>query len=744
MKLYHGFDQSKICKLCYNKVHKECTMFTPPESEERLPLRYCSRCFYIVDESIKTNVLDSMYRTLPQIIESDLAPAEVISEQEAFFEYYAHNNNRHYRFSLQLKIESEHYEVFNEGIVSYQNPEENYYPPPSNSIKKIVDNDVNSKKVYHNMIGHYKEAEVYNNEGIENDLEPPALFHEDSFEKETLIAIEESKKTYGKMLESNSRKQQEDDQREIDRIANENYYRIQETLRSEEEYKGPYYNYPASQHNNNYAPINNPSMTHQSVVSDKSDINQNSGCYNEKIVPGHYPKLSGNDFSTNHLPPAQPYVNDYSKKDYTYNSSTIFTGSNPTPPAIYPPQFSPGYLNYNPEIYNQNNFTTVDTTTPTYTYDDITQSRVFLPVVPPSANEIPNPESIPAPLLNSSLINQSYYEVIPVLQPNPNPNVSVTPTHESLNLSEYSFIGSRRGPNLNSSRISFYQHIKPIKEDPKNYYQLQKKIGTGSIGQVFLARELTTNKNFAIKLLSPSSEGEKTLILNEVNLTINSHHENIIKYHKLFEHDNEIWIVEELMACSLADLVLDRPGQIPERIVVYLLKEILLGLSYLHERQRIHRDIKSDNILLSLDGDVKIGDLGYCVQVSNENPNRQTFAGTLLWMAPEVLNQSLYSSKIDVWSLGIIALELITGEPPYYKDGQQKIVMNISRREAPRVNRQKYNISDELDQFICACLNKNPAQRADCNFLSSMPIISNCPCDVSEFRQYFEEWKLNR
>ena len=732
-------NEMKICKLCYNKVHKECTMFAPPESEERLPLRFCNRCFYIVDESIKTNLLDTMYRTLPQVIESDLAPPEVISEQEAFFEYYNHQQNRHYRFSNKLKIENIENEHINEVIINNSNPEVIYPPPPPLDLEKnIIDN---CEKFYYNIIENPKQKKIINNEEIEKEFEPPALVKEDSNDIDLKRAIEESKICYNLMIESNSRKQEEEAQRERDRIANEAFFRNQEILKQQEELKKVNYNHYDSQHCSQPIPLN---TLPPKLISSKKVINEDSGIYNNNFIPGHYPTFSDNDFSINNLPPAQPFVPSNYNQNFTLISSTIFGNIDPTPTTDNPPESKPNYLNYNPEVYDQKNLTTVDTSTPTYTYEDITKSRVYLPEVAPSVTKIPDPESLQPPALINSLINESSFEVIPVLQPKPDPEVQAIQNHESLISDQYSFIGSHIERSVNSSRFSFYQHIKPVKEDPKNFYQLIKKIGTGSIGLVYLARELSTNKNFAIKILCPDSQSEKTLILNEVNLTINSHHKNIIRYLKLFEHNNEIWIVEELMACSLADLILDRPGKIPERIVAYILKEILLGLSYMHDRQRIHRDMKSDNILLSLDGKVKIGDLGYCVQVSEENPNRQTFAGTLLWMAPEVLNQSFYSHKIDVWSLGIIALELIMGEPPYYRDGQQRIVMNITRKVAPRVDRSKYLISDELNQFICACLEKDPNQRADCQFLSALPIIINCPCDDEEFRQYFEEWKLNR
>ena len=102
------------------------------------------------------------------------------------------------------------------------------------------------------------------------------------------------------------------------------------------------------------------------------------------------------------------------------------------------------------------------------------------------------------------------------------------------------------------------------------------------------------------------------------------------------------------MACSLTDLILDRPEAIPENIIRYILKEVLQGLLYLHSRNRMHRDIKSDNILISRNGEIKIADLGFAAQLEQSRQLRNTFAGTLLWMPPEILNKNEYGLKIDI------------------------------------------------------------------------------------------------
>ena len=278
--------------------------------------------------------------------------------------------------------------------------------------------------------------------------------------------------------------------------------------------------------------------------------------------------------------------------------------------------------------------------------------------------------------------------------------------------------------------------------DPNLEYKILRKIGTGSSGSIFMVEKFATSEPLAVKMLNPSGSHERSLILNEILLTQNSTHPNIIVYHDCYDYTG-IWIIEELMACSLTDLILDRPEQIPEDIIGYVLYEVLKGLHFLHSKNRIHRDIKSDNILISAQGEIKIADLGYAAQLGRDRQDRSTFAGTLLWMPPEILKRENYGVKIDIWSLGIVGVELAEGEPPYYVKVQRDVVQSILNQDSYTLKEPEKWSSEYVD-FLNRALVKEPQHRASCQELLNHQFIQNSQHNREAFIEYFHEWVANR
>ena len=250
--------------------------------------------------------------------------------------------------------------------------------------------------------------------------------------------------------------------------------------------------------------------------------------------------------------------------------------------------------------------------------------------------------------------------------------------------------------------------------NPNEEWESISKIGEGGQAKVFKVRRRRDGLIAAMKKVINVQPREVQKVMQEASLIKCLDSNEMIRCVDLYHYRGNIFIMLEFLEQgSLTDIVTKNKLQHSEDFCRYSLYKVALGLRAMHRNHVLHRDIKSDNILHSVEtGDVKITDLGYACFLSEEQSMRKTQKGTPNWVAPEIANGIQYAKSVDIWSFGCFAYELATRYPPHADKQGRNLLDTIINTDVPEITG---DWSADFKDFVKMCLKRDPDERYNIN-----------------------------
>ncbi|XP_059730216.1 serine/threonine-protein kinase PAK 3-like [Haemorhous mexicanus] len=265
------------------------------------------------------------------------------------------------------------------------------------------------------------------------------------------------------------------------------------------------------------------------------------------------------------------------------------------------------------------------------------------------------------------------------------------------------------------------ENLNQQRGDQQNQAELQDSEASNKVREKRLEEEIkiirdkanrlsqSLQKQVAIKKINLQGLQRKQLTVNEIMIMKRNRSPSVVNYLDSYLLGEELWLVLEYMdGGALSDVISET--FLSEEQMAAISRECLRGLDFLHSNHIIHRDVKSDNILLRTDGSVKLADFGLSTQLTPEQNRRCTLAGTPWWMAPEVVTGQPYGPKVDIWSFGIVGIEMVEREPPYCNQSPASAQRLIATVGTPKLRHPKL-LSALLRDFLSCCLQKDEEER---------------------------------
>ncbi|RKP06664.1 kinase-like domain-containing protein [Thamnocephalis sphaerospora] len=274
--------------------------------------------------------------------------------------------------------------------------------------------------------------------------------------------------------------------------------------------------------------------------------------------------------------------------------------------------------------------------------------------------------------------------------------------------------------------------------DPRTLFVDLVKAAEGESGDIFFARNVKTREEVAAKLIPLTAQGKMDIIVHELSMMHASQHPNVLRFLGSYANSQALWVVMERMDAGSLTEYLPSETQLPlaESIIARVCLDVLQALEFMHRIGNIHRDIKSDNILLNRQGQIKIADFARSAQIDGATPARRSVVGTPYWMAPEVAKGDFYDAKIDIWSLGIVVFEMVEGQPPYMDYQELRALFMIAANGPPQLTEPEA-CSRELRDFVrrCTVVNNRARDSAEALLQASALIhsfwLANVPANAA-------------
>ncbi|XP_015914711.1 serine/threonine-protein kinase 10 [Parasteatoda tepidariorum] len=282
-------------------------------------------------------------------------------------------------------------------------------------------------------------------------------------------------------------------------------------------------------------------------------------------------------------------------------------------------------------------------------------------------------------------------------------------------------------------------------DDPELYWEIIGELGDGAFGKVYKAQNRENGKLAAAKICELKGEDDLDDFTVEIDILSECKHDNIVELLEAYFYEAKLWILIEFCEGGAVDTIMvDLEKPLSEPQIRYLCHEVCQGLQFLHENKIIHRDLKAGNILLTMDGGVKLADFGVSAKNKHTLQRRDSFIGTPYWMAPEVVlcetfRDNPYDYKADIWSLGITLIELAEMDPPNHEMTPMRVLLKIQKQDPPTLT-QPSKWSKQFNDFLTKCLIKDPQKRSSAKELLEHPFIASA-LDNRPLRELISEHK---